>query len=316
MRKSLVASIAIGLLGYAAGACAHDGPEEVVAALSAEIDRLGPSADRLYRRGCEYAALRNNVDAEADLRQALALRRDYPTVQALVRVLVSRGALAEASNISEAEVALRARSPDAAALALDGDVRMARGRYAAAIERFDAALAKTLNIDWYLARSRAQAKLERYADRIADLRDGLGKSESPVLLGELCDAMIARVAADGTPSVAAEARAIVDRELAANRYRAAWLIRSARLRFIGGGQGPAQQDLYETLLELDGRIRPDRPDVTLVAERAVAKLLLRRDAEAREDFLLARKHRAPAWLMEPLVERFGDLPPPPTKVID
>jgi hypothetical protein len=307
------------LLGpAAAGALAHDGPEEVVAALSAEIDRLGPTADRLCRRGCEYAALRNHVAAEVDLRRAWALRRDFATLQALVRVLVSRGALMEAADLSEAEVKSQAghQSPNAALLALAGEVQWTRNEFEAAIERFDAALAVRPEVDWYLMRSAAQAKLDRHVERVAGLRDGLRKTESPVLLAELCDAMIARVAADPAPSPAVEARAIVDRELAANRHRAAWLIRSARLRFIGGGQGPAQQELHEALLELDRRILPDRPDVTLVAERGVARLLLGRDAEARGDFLLARKHRAPPWLLEPLIKRFGDLPPPPTVVID
>jgi tetratricopeptide (TPR) repeat protein len=315
------ASIAI-MLGAVCGACdvagAHDGPEEVVAALTAEIERLGPSADRLYRRGSEYAALRNYVQAESDLRHAWELRRDFPTAQALVRVLISRGALTEGAALSAKLVAEQAdrAPPDAALLALDAEVQTARGRWAEAVERFDAAIEVRPELDWYLQRSRAQAKLGRYVERVADLRSGLAKTDSPVLLGELCDALIARYAVAPSDAVALEARRIINGELTANRFRSTWLVRSARLSFAIGAQGPAQFDLYEALTELDGRIRADRPDVTLVAERAAAKLLLRRDDEARDDFLLARKHGAPDWLLEPLVAHFGDLPRPPTAIVD
>jgi tetratricopeptide (TPR) repeat protein len=297
---------------------AHDGPAEVVAALTAEIERFGPTAERFYRRGTEYRALGDLAAAEADLRRALARRREFPTLEALVRVLLSRGATKEAVDLTEAELKSQAGrpSPGTALFALAGEVRIARHEFESAIDCFDAALAARPEVEWYLLRSAAQAKLGRHVERVAGLRDGLKPTESPVLLGELCDAMIAQVAADRNPSVAVEARAIVDRELAANRHRATWLIRSARLRYVGGAQGPAQHDLYEAVEELDRRIQPSRPDPTLLAERAVARMLLRRDDEARADFLLARKHRAPAWALDPLIERFGDLPPPPTHVTE
>src|SRR5687768_4931636 len=118
--------IVFALLGpAAAGALAHDGPEEAVAALSAEIEQSGPSADLLYRRGCEYAALRNHVAAEADLRRSLAMRPEFPAAQALVRILLARSALAEAARVSEAEVRTRRdRGPHVAdALALDAEVQ-------------------------------------------------------------------------------------------------------------------------------------------------------------------------------------------------
>jgi tetratricopeptide (TPR) repeat protein len=314
----LLALLAIGPLP----ASAHDGPHEAIAAITSEIERQGPSATRYYMRGSEYAALRNHAAAETDFRRSLALDRDFRTIQALARVLVAQERLAEAARLAADELARQSPAGQyaAEAAALDAEVLMAAQRWAPAVLRLNEALAHRADLDGFLLRSRAQAKLARHTDRIAGLRSALNQTNSPVVEAELCDAYIAGIAdADRAERIAefiAPAMQIVEQNLKANRYTSAWLLRRARLSQSVGNHQQASEDLRQAIAELDTRIHPDRPDVTLLAERAVAKLLLGQEAEAREDYLQCRKHRAPDWALEPLIDHFGNLPPPPTVVVD
>ncbi|MBC7966509.1 MAG: hypothetical protein H7Z17_11370, partial [Fuerstia sp.] len=69
---SLYAILAIILI-LPETAVAHDGPEEVIAALNAAILHNGPTADLLFRRASEFRAMRDYKHAAADLGYALRL---------------------------------------------------------------------------------------------------------------------------------------------------------------------------------------------------------------------------------------------------
>jgi tetratricopeptide (TPR) repeat protein len=262
--------LAVILLSSTCVALAHDGPEHAIEAIDAEIARSGPSAELLFRRACEFRALRKYDRAELDLNAALKIDGEFTAAQfELARILVGRGDAERAfamieSPASSADDALRA-----AAIALRGELHLAQGNARPAIRDFTAALALQPDVQWFLLRGDAQHAAGDDEARIADLRAAWLQTASPVLQHALCDALIAV----GGRHLA-EAREIVERELADGRYHSAWWLRRAQIRLADGDRTAAEADLRAALAELQGRLNLQRPDPTLLAERAAVCRLL------------------------------------------
>lgn len=258
------------LCGAARFAAAHDGPEHVIEALDAEMARTGPTAELLYRRACEYRALRDYGRAEADLSASLKLDAEFTAAQfELARILVRRGDSARAFALVEPLAADADESLRAAALALRGELHYAQGDAERAVTDFTAALSARPEVEWFLLRAEAQHAAGDDEGRIAGLRDGLKQTASPVVLQALCDALIAL----GGPHLA-EANSIVERELADGRYHSAWRLRRAQIRLAEGDRPGADADLRAALVELQSRLNPQRPDPMLVVERTTVCRLL------------------------------------------
>jgi tetratricopeptide (TPR) repeat protein len=276
---------AVGLAGLAT-THAHDGPEHVIDAITAELTKSGPTAELHYRRACEYRALRKYAEAETDLRTALRLDADLVGARfELARLLLRDGRFDAARTLldpltTSPDVALRA-----AALALRGELQASQGARSTAVADFTTALSLHPDVGWYLRRSQLQTRPEEADVRIAGLREGYATTQSPVLRAAWCDALVDAGAAAPEEfrlqALLNDASSIVADELATNRFLSAWLVRRARVRRLQGDAAGVSQDLHAALAELTARLEVPRPDPSLLDERAEAYRLLG-DAERAE----------------------------------
>lgn len=277
--------IAFWLMALAAATTlAHDGPEDVIARLNVQLLRSGPSSDLLFRRACEFRALRQYERAAADLQHALKLNAALDAA----RLELARLQLWAMQHPTESELGspattieplTRHSDPDlrTAAIALRGKIHLATGDYSAAADDFTTALQRRPDLEWYLWRADAQQQIGQLTLAIAGLREGLAETASPVLQTALCELLI-EVAEAAThsefPESLREARTIIESELSDSRVRSAWLIRRARLVLIEGAAANAQSDLAEAMAELDTRLTTQRPDPQLLEQREQAQRLL------------------------------------------
>ena len=124
------------------------------------------------------------------------------------------------------------------------------------------------------------------------------QTASPVLEAEWIDALL-----DSGESRAALAR--IEPQLAESRCRASWLIRRARARLALDQSTRARGDLHAAVTEINGRLNPARPEVSLLAERGLALALLGDLAGARSDLASARKAGAETWVIWRLEARLA-----------
>lgn len=312
--KSLKAIAIISALLIVAGPSqlrAHDGPEHVIERLNAEIAQSGPTKELLYSRAMEQRALRHYAQAEADLAAADKLEPgDWAVQLQWIQVLTQLGKHAEATL--RAETLVR-ELPDNAntgihadVLALNGLVYAELGRWNDAAELFRQSIAVRPDVTYVVMRSRVLAHLpERRDEQLQSLRSHWESTQSPVILRELCDTLL-RADGDSTARELVEASEIIERELADNRLRSAWLIRRALLNHSRGHASAVEADLQAALAELAPRIDPTVPDCELLVQRGQAHALLGDIAQARADLRRAELRHAPDWMLEPLVEAIGD----------
>src|SRR5204862_845038 len=103
-----------------------------------------------------------------------------------------------------------------------------------------------------------------------------------VLEEECIDAMI-----DGGHPKAALKQ--IETELRDSRWRSSGLIRRARVRLALGETKAAQRDLHAALKELNSRLLPSAPELTLIIDRGIANALLGDRSAAAEDLARGRR---------------------------
>lgn len=281
-------SLAAAVVTAFAPALAHDGPEQVIAALTGTIQRRGPSPELLYRRACEFRVLGRLEPAEADLAAAVAL--DPTHFAAGLELARMRAALGRSD---EARVAIEAAEPFASSAAEKAACRMVRcglARSAGDLEEAAAECDAACRLvpgeaEWVLLRSRLQGELGRHDERVRDLAAAGERNPSAAIAVELIEARI-------DAARYAEVLPAIEAELAASGWRASWLLRRARALNGLGREGEARDDLRAAVEEVDGRLDPGRPDAGLLAERGLALALLGEVEAARGDLEAARAHGA------------------------
>ena len=311
---SLSAIAFLTALFIAAGALplrAHDGPEHVIECINVQIEQSGPTKGLLYSRAMEFRALRNYGQAEADLAAADKLEPgDWAVQLQWIQVLAKLGRHAEATQRAEAlvrDIPKNANSGiHADVLALNGHIYAELGRWSDAAELFSQSIAVRPDVNYVVMRSRALAHLaERRDEQLQDLRSSWESTQSPVILRELCD-MLLRAEGDSAELELTEASEIIERELAVNRLRSAWLIRRALLNHRRDRSAVVETDLEAALAELAPRIDPMVPDCELLVQRGLARVMLGDVAKAQADLRRAESCHAPDWILAPLIETLGD----------
>ena len=284
------------LLFVALPALAHDSPEHKIRDLSSELAHTGKSPALLIERALEHRELGQFADAAADLKAAYEL--DPKSIVALKELALVQ--LAEGKTdvaLSTINVALT-NTPAPDFLMARAEIQTVRAEYRAALNDCDAAFRQpTANLEWYLLRAQLQRRLGHHRDCLAGLRDGVAKTGSAVLEEEIIDTMI-----DAGEYKAALKK--VERELRDSRLRSSWLIRRARIRLALGDIRSAHRDLNTAIDELNSRINPIAPDVTLVIDRGTAHALLGKRSLAMDDLTLVRTLSADPfslWRLEQLV---------------
>jgi tetratricopeptide (TPR) repeat protein len=250
---------------------AHDSPEHTVEALTTLMDRAGQTPDRLFQRATELRALGHLDQAAADLEAALELDSRYvPAALGLCRIRMAQSDLEAGLDLSARALAsldLSGRQR-AELLIIRAQLLQRCGQWTDALAACNQALKEPQPpVDWYLVRSRLQRYLQLDDQRISDLERAWQQTGSAVVQIEFIEALIDARKWD-------QALAHLQPELASARWQSAWLIRRARVRLGQGAQAAGRADLQRAIDEINTRLNPARPDVTLVADRAFAHELL------------------------------------------
>jgi tetratricopeptide (TPR) repeat protein len=278
------------------GAPPHDGPAVRIKALTKRMATVGRTAERLFQRSMCYAELRQYRSALDDLHGAIEL--DPAHERALVehvRVLVALQKPDDAlASALKARPLLRTPAFRARLSRVEANLLTARKHYGLAIAHLDAALRHVPNQPGViLHRSILRGLLGQRDLRVRELETLVDEpsacGQSPIVEAAWVDALI-------DAGRFGRARKVVETRLRESRFQSAWLLRRARIHMGMGQAKLAEADLMSALRELTSRIRPESPDLLLVADRAAALHLLGREKASRSDQKLLRTKHYPALL--------------------
>lgn len=264
---------------------AHHSVEETIRELTQKITK-SPTAELYFKRAIEYRALRKPSECAADLRAALRLSpHHHSSKMALARLLMATGKYDEARTFSE-ELKATAKTPvrKIEAHFLSAELAHARGDDKEALKIFDDIQKEFPDHDESIDLFHAYLLIrnERASEAAQLLRESYKRTQGVVLRNSWIDAsLMAGKIEDVWP--------IIQKELAETRFKAAWLIRRARVAQLQGQADQMHKDLKQALLELDRRIKPERPDLTLVSDRGLARAMLGEKQQAKADLTLLKK---------------------------
>lgn len=276
---------------------AHYDVNATVAALTKKI-KTQPSAELFHDRAIEFRALRDRTHAEADLKSALKLNPDFlPALAALARIQNQKG---DHQNALGTAQRLGTLSPDPHHQLLLADIAYDAGEKAlalAAIKKAPASEDTTHLLHAHLLFEKSQIK-----EAAAVLKNAHANSQSIVLRNAWLDA------ATFSPEHFEEILPILSEEINSSRFSASHRIRRARLiQHLDNDSGFkrfAKEDLNAALVEINSRLNPERPDLTLINDRRKAYLLLGENDKASND--LGRMKKAGLvpvgpWLLRSIV---------------
>ncbi len=275
----------------------HHDPTDEVAALTAEIESQGATAERLLNRASRWRSLRRLDLAIADLEQAVELAPKA----AGVRLNLAKAYLADdqlKTALSEAETAAKLAETGAAraeAEVLKASIHTLWKSYSKAETAWKAAFEAVPDhqrVDWYLHRAHVQRMTNQWQACLLGLKAGYEATGSSVLYTQWVEALID---AGRSPLALKEIR----KQLPGLRFSAAWRIRYALASIGLKRSAQAKQALSAALEELNKRLTDagDSPDVALLRDRAVVYLLLGDRAAAKKDYQRAKKHGAAPWML-------------------
>ncbi len=277
---------------------ADPGHEVNIEALTAQIAQTPGIPELYYQRGVNYREIPRLAEARADFEKALAIQPSFlPAGRELARLDDREGQ--RAAGIKRLQALLVAPPPDAAfhvpgccAALAELLLKDQRNEEALAAAARGIALSTDLTIDLQLLRAEAQRRLGRHEDRVRDLAAAAQRLKSFVLRIAWIEALI-------DAGHVAEALPEIDREIATSRYQAAWRIRRARALLREPGvprRAEATGELAQALTEIEGRLRPERPDLSLLCERALIHALTDRRTEAEAGLAEAKRLGADDWM--------------------
>ncbi len=297
--RGLAGVVGVLLLSAGGELRADPGHEVSIAELSAQIEKTPEIPELYYQRAVNYREIGKVAEARADFAKALMLGPGFlPAGRELARMDAEAGKRGE--GIERLKMLL-AGAPAEAAFHVPGccaalaDLLLKEGRneeaLAAAVKGIGAS--EEISIDLYLFRAEAQRRLGRHEDRVRDLAEAAGKLKSIVLRIAWIEALID---AGRTTEVLPE----IEGEIATCRFQAAWRIRRARALLKVPRKEEAMEELARALVEIEARLRPERPDLTLLCERALIYALTGRRAEAEAGLAEARERGADGWMTRTL----------------
>ena len=286
------------LLFVVAPVAADPGHEVNIEALTAQIVQTPGIPELYYQRGVNFREIPRLAEARADFEKALSLQPSFlPAGRELARLDDREGK--RAAGIARLQ-SLLAAPPAEAAFHVPGCcaalaellLKDQRNEEALAAAARGIALSTDQTIDLQLLRAEAQRRLGRHEDRVRDLAAAAASLKSFVLRIAWIEALI-------DAGHVAAALPEIDREIATSRYQAAWRIRRARALLRESGtprRAEAVNELAQALAEIEGRLRPERPDLSLLCERALIHALTGRRAEADAGLAEARRMGADDWM--------------------
>jgi len=308
MRPARIAPPLLALLGVllagVATSQAHHNTEEMIREFTEQIEAEGDKAapELYYRRATEYRVLREFGKAEADLEKAIAIAPEFVAAhEDLGRVLQRRGDHTEAlASLGRAIAVATTERELAASLAVRAEILAAAGRTKEALADCERALETYRRgaVDWFLLRSDLQQQLGLEEERLGGLKSGHSRTRSVVLYNAWVEALIETGHYD-------QAAPIIEEKVAAARLKSSWLLRRAKLLQATGEAEAAKRDLLQAIGELNTRIKPENPDITVVVDRGVAFSMLGDRSAAKRDLMMAKKAGADRWATARLERALG-----------
>ena len=274
---------------------ADPGHEIRIGDLNKQIAENPTLPDLYFQRSVNYREVNRLADSRADLEKCLSLQKSFlPADRELARLDEHEGHRKEA--IDRLEKAIAAAPPDAAfhlpgCYSVLADLLLKSDRKEDALNAASKgiSLSQELTIDLYLLRAEAQRRLGKHDDRVRDLAGATEKLKSFVLRIAWIEALI-----DAGRS--AEVLPEIQKEIETSRYKASWLIRRARVFLHDGKKAEAAADLDAALVEVESRIRPELPDLSLVCDRALIWALQGKRDEAAKALAEAKHRGADSWM--------------------
>jgi len=285
-------------------ASAHHNTLEMIRQFTEQIDAKGATVapELYYRRATEYRVLRELDKAAADLDAAIAIAPEFVAAhEDLGRIQQLRGDHEKAiASLGRAIAAATTEREKAASLAVRAEILASAGKPELALADCQLALDTYRRgaVDWFLLRSDLQQQLGIKEARLDGLKAGHSRTKSAVLYNAWVEALIE--AADY-----GQARPIIEEKLAAARLKSSWLLRRAKLLQATAEMDAAKADLLQAIEELNSRINPDSPDVTLLVDRGIAWTMLGDRSAAKRDLALAKKAGADHWVTARLEKALG-----------
>jgi|FLMP01.1.fsa_nt_emb tetratricopeptide (TPR) repeat protein len=258
---------------------AHYDVNAAVAELTKKISKA-PTAELYYKRAIEFRALRKKVHAVSDLRAALKLSPHQPSMAALAEVLSSKEEHEEALRLGHE---LRELSDTPANNALLARLSLDAGDYENALRYIQKG--PPLKDDTFLLHAYLLERGGKHEEAARILKAGHGKTKSIVLRNAWLDTAISAGQVDQVLS-------ILNEEISSSRFTATHRIRRARLLQKKDPQS-VKLDLKIALAELSPRIKPVRPDLTLIYDRGVALALSGNMEMASRDLATLRSSSLP-----------------------
>lgn len=311
------AVVLVLVLAGSGAARANPGHEVTIGELSAQIQQSPEVPELYFQRAWNFREIGRLAEARADWEKTLSLSPGFLPAS---RELARTDAVAGNPDVGIARLRqAMAAIPADQAFHLPGcysvlaELLLKEGKNAEALKEAQAGLegAPDLLLDLCLLRSEAQRRLGRLSERVADLAAAMVKLRSFVVRTKWFDAMI-------DAGRGAEILPEIDQEIGNTRYQSSWLIRRARIRLKAGQAAGAAADLRAALAEIESRLRPDTPDLSLICDRGVIHELQGNHAAALADLATARQSGADFWLLMSLEALTASASPkpgePPPKV--
>lgn len=284
------------LLTALAALTAHGDPghEVRIEDLNKQI-AANPALPELYfQRAMNYREVPQLAEARADLEKALALDAAFiPAGREIARLDELEGRRADA--VARLEKLIAGAPADAAfhipaCCEVLADFYLKDEHNYAALTVLEKAigLSQEMNLDLYLLRGEAQRRLGKHEERVRDYAAAQLKLKSFVLRIAWIEALIdAGRTADALPEI--------NKEIESSRYKSSWLIRRARALLHDGKKSEAAADLDAALAEIELRIRPENPELSLLCDRALIHALQGKTEDARKELADAKARGAFQW---------------------
>lgn len=262
---------------------AHYDVNAAVEKLTAQI-KANPTAELYYQRAIEFRALRENTHTEEDLRASLKLAAYPPSLEALAKLLSQQDKHDESLKLAHELIRIAPTPHHQLVLA---DLAFTAGKNELALETI--IKGPPGEDDTHLLHAHLLFLKLETTEAASVLKKAHQASQSIVLRNAWLDASI-------TTGQGQKILPILNEEIATSRFTASHRIRRASIN-----PETAQTDLQTALAEINSRLNPRRPDLTLINDRRKAYLLLGEKGKAAAD--LARMKQSGLFPVGPWLLR-------------
>lgn len=282
----------------------HHDTKVLIENLTKRIDSGESTAENYYKRAIEYRVLGQIKEAEKDLKMALKRNANFTVARReMTRILSKKGNHKRAILCAEKVIinALTKREKSSAMILL-AEVLSNAGEPSEAIKYSSSAFELNPNgkIEWYLLHARLLREIKRDDERPKILHTGYQTTGSIVLRNVWIDSLLECQQYE-------TALPIIEKELLENRLKSSWKIRRAKA-YIGTGKiNAAMNDLRTCIKELNQRIHPRNPDMTLIADRGLAHALLGNMNTAKNDLAHLVQIGADKWVTASLEKAINSI---------